>query len=186
MSYAPHEGRRHLEVRVGRVDAEICAIGIITENFVHHADCSVMTRNPPHIGVGPRVRELLTFTVIYLDPEDVFRELRDCVSSGRRSAHPHIQRATGKICKSHLDLHPVMLGLRKRDLIDDGRALSLDPRWGSCNQDKRANLKDAANESHSNLVTPSQSMFTWAYVVAGFNPRSISPDCCIQADPNAG
>ena len=49
----PHQRRRHVHVRVGRVDAEIGAVHAVAEHLVDHADGAVVPGDVPLIGVRP-------------------------------------------------------------------------------------------------------------------------------------
>ena len=117
----PHQGRRHVHVRVRGVDAEIGAVDVVAEHLVGDAHARRMLRHVPLVRVRPDDPELAAALVEGVHVEDVLGELVQRVAARRRSAHAQLQRRRGQIGQGQFDLGIVVLRRGKRDAIHDGR-----------------------------------------------------------------
>ena len=100
---------------------EIGAVDAIAKDAVGDDDRAVVTGHVPLVQIGTRGRERRALAVAHRDVEHVLRELVQRIASRRRAAHADLQRPGRNLGEGHLDLHPAMLGRRKRQAIIDRR-----------------------------------------------------------------
>ena len=116
----PQEGRRHVHVRVRRIDREVGAVDVVAVDLVDDAHGAVVAADVPPIRIGPRRLQHLALPVERAKLEDVLRVFVDRVAAGRRPAHARLERAGRHVGKRHVDLGVVMLG-GERDAIGHWR-----------------------------------------------------------------
>jgi len=117
----PHQRRRHIDVGVRAVDREVGAVHTITEDFVADAHGPLVSRDVPFVRVRAGERERRARRIGRVDVVDVLGELVQRIPARRRSAHPDLEGPRRHVGERDLDLHPVMLGLWKRQPIGDRR-----------------------------------------------------------------
>ena len=115
----PHQRGRHVEVPVGRVDAEIGAVGTIAEHTVAHRHRAVVARHVPLMQVRPHRGQRLALAVGDAHVEDVLGELVEGVAARRRAAHPHLEGSGGDVGEGGVHLHPAVLGRGERHAVND-------------------------------------------------------------------
>ncbi len=117
----PQQRRRHVHVRVRRIDAEIRAVDVIAVNLVDDSYRAVVAGDVPLIGARPRRRQRLSLAVERLQLEDVLGVFVQRVPARRRSTHARLERPGGQVGEYHFDLRVVMFRRRKGDAVGDGR-----------------------------------------------------------------
>ncbi len=113
----PHDDRRHVDVRVGRIDREIRAVDVIAEDLVFDGDDAAVVGNGPAVGIRPGRRNLAALATEGVDVVDVLREIMQRVPPRRRAAHSQLERRAAQLVERGLDLHPAVLRLGKGEAV---------------------------------------------------------------------
>ena len=113
----PHQRRRHVDVRVGRVDREVRAVEAIAPYFVADAHHAAVPRNVPLRRVGTFDGERHSLAVVNPYVVHIPGEIVNGVASGRRARYQDLEDPGRHVGKDHLDLHPVVLGFGKAETV---------------------------------------------------------------------
>ena len=116
-----HEGRRCIDVRVARIDAEVRAVRAIAKHLVAHDHCAVVAGDIPLVQAGTARRQQAALAIGHLHVEHVLRELVERIAAGRHAAHPDFGRPCGQAGEAGLDLHPALLDGGKLHAVLEGR-----------------------------------------------------------------
>ncbi len=118
----PHDRRRHVDVRVRRVDGQIRPVDGVPVHFVLHGDAAAMAAaHIPPVRIGPRRLQLAAVPREGVHVVHVLREIVQRVAAGRRAAHPELERHRCKIRERRFHLHPAMLWLGKGQRVVNRR-----------------------------------------------------------------
>ncbi len=141
----PHDGRGHVQVKVGAVDRQVGAVHRVAVDPVAHGRRAAVPGGHPAGGVGPRQRELRPVAAGHVHVVDVLREIVERVAPGRRPAHVQIERRAAEIRKRRFDLHPVVLRLGNGEPVPDRlgrRGRRGEDRQGGQRRNRRARADD--------------------------------------------
>ena len=113
----PHDGCRHVDVRVGRIDCQVRAVDVIAEDLVFHGNHAAVLGNDPAVWIRSGHRDLAALAIECMNVVDILREIMRRVAARRGSAHSQFERRTAQLFKRDLDLHPPVLRLGKSEAV---------------------------------------------------------------------
>ena len=90
----PHDGRRHVDVRVRRVDAEVRAVHAVAVHLVLHRHAAAVTAHVPPVRIRPRRRQLAS-----VGAERRARRRRSWRSRASSSAPATIGSSAARACR---------------------------------------------------------------------------------------
>ena len=148
----PEQRRRHVDMRVSRVDAEIGAVHSIAEHAIGHAHRAVVSGDVPAVGVRLGDRQRLAGAIGGPHIEHVLRELVQRVASRRGAAHAQPERAGRHARKRHRHVHQAMGTIGEGQPVRDRiRLLCRHDRHGGEDGDQcRAGADAMTHSGHAN------------------------------------